>query len=155
MKAILSSLVTLSLIAGLAGHADAASRQQKKRLKAGHSSSYAAKARGYRKPAASAGAVRLEAVVEHLRRAARHPGLSAMKTISISLAALALATGLSGQADAATPRKKRPPVVQSGASYSNPLAANGYTGYYERVLDKVPFGSQLWWRVYDSYPKGR
>jgi hypothetical protein len=30
---------------------------------------------------------------------------------------------------------------------ANPLAANGYTGYYERVLDRVPYGSQLWWRV--------
>jgi hypothetical protein len=33
------------------------------------------------------------------------------------------------------------------------MAANGYSGYYERVLDKVPYGSQLWWRVYDSIPR--
>ena len=31
--------------------------------------------------------------------------------------------------------------------YGNPMAANGYRGYYEHVLDKVPYGSQLWWRV--------
>ena len=36
---------------------------------------------------------------------------------------------------------------------ANRLAANGYTGYYERVLDRVPYGSQLWWRVYHSYPR--
>lgn len=56
MKATLTSLVALSLVAGLAGHADAASRQQKKRLKAGHySSSSPAKARGYRKPVSTDG----------------------------------------------------------------------------------------------------
>lgn len=54
MKTIASSLVALSLVASLGGHADAASRQQKKRLKAGqYSNSYPAKARGYRKPASS------------------------------------------------------------------------------------------------------
>jgi hypothetical protein len=47
MKTILGTLVALSLVAGLAGPADAASPQHKKRLKAGqHGSSYAATARG-------------------------------------------------------------------------------------------------------------
>lgn len=45
------------------------------------------------------------------------------------------------------PRHARPAV--------SPLAANGYNGYYEHVLDRVPFGSQLWWRVYDGMPKSR
>jgi hypothetical protein len=78
-----------------------------------------------------------------------------MKRTVFSLVVLSLATGLSGQVAAATIKKKRLHVPQQGESYSNPLAANGYSGYYERVLDKVPFGSQLWWRVYDSQPKGR
>ena len=52
MRSIVSSVVALSLMAALAGHADAASRQQKKRLKASHqSSAHAAKTRATRKPA--------------------------------------------------------------------------------------------------------
>ena len=77
-----------------------------------------------------------------------------MKKIFALLVALMLAAALSGQAGAATAKKKRL-HGQHGEPYANPLAANGYAGYYERVLDKVPFGSQLWWRVYDSQPKGR
>jgi len=69
--------------------------------------------------------------------------------------ALAFSAGLSSQADAAAAKKKRLHVGAYTQSASNPLAANGYTGYYERVLDRVPYGSQLWWRVYDSMPKGR
>ena len=58
MKAILASLLTVSLVAGIAGQADAASQQQRKRLKAAqaqHSKPYQAKAQGYRAPASSAG----------------------------------------------------------------------------------------------------
>ena len=87
------------------------------------------------------------------------PRIEVMKRTAFSLVVLSLAAGLSGETAAATvnatAKKKRLHVPQHGESYSNPLAANGYSGYYERVLDKVPFGSQLWWRVYDSQPKGR
>ena len=55
-----------------------------------------------------------------------------------------------GPVDAAV-RKKTRPTSEIGMR-ANPLAANGYTGYYERVLNRVPYGSQLWWRVYHSYP---
>ena len=61
-----------------------------------------------------------------------------------------------GTADAASRKKMRAPAHQ----YTNetnlrghPMAANGYSGYYERVLERVPYGSQLWWRVYHSYPR--
>jgi len=57
----------------------------------------------------------------------------------------------SGPADAAA-RKKTRPISEMGMR-ANPQAANGYTGYYERVLDRVPYGTQLWWRVYHSYPR--
>ena len=54
VKAIVGSLAALSLVAGLAGHADAASRQYKKRLKTSqYGKSDPAKARGDRKPASS------------------------------------------------------------------------------------------------------
>ena len=68
-------------------------------------------------------------------------------TVMVPLLALLQA----GPADAAS-RKKTRPTSEIGMR-ANPLAANGYTGYYERVLDRVPYGSQLWWRVYHSYPR--
>ena len=78
-----------------------------------------------------------------------------MKRIFVALLALVLVAGLTGQAGAGTLKKKRLAVATSGEGRGTPLAANGYSGYYERLLDKVPFGSQLWWRVYDSQPRGR
>jgi hypothetical protein len=62
-----------------------------------------------------------------------------------------LAQFQAGPADAA-PRKKIRPTSELGMT-ANRLAANGYTGYYERVLERGPYGSQLWWRVYHSYPR--
>jgi hypothetical protein len=45
-------------------------------------------------------------------------------------------------------------VQRYQSAVRDPKAENGYNGYYERVLERVPFGSQLWWRVYHSYPRG-
>ena len=79
-----------------------------------------------------------------------------------AIAGVLLAVGLAGDADAGTGKKRRAHVEERGGhvaarahGYRNAMAENGYNGYYERVLGSVPFGSQLWWRVYDSYPKGR
>jgi len=60
-----------------------------------------------------------------------------------------------GPADAAARKKTQHAYhyTSETSMRANPLAANGYTGYYERVLDRVPYGSQLWWRVYHSYPR--
>ena len=65
-----------------------------------------------------------------------------------------------GSAHAAAYKKTRPhahhytsEIGVRANPLANPLAANGYHGYYERVLDRVPYGTQLWWRVYHSYPK--
>jgi len=76
--------------------------------------------------------------------------------IAASLVLPMLAVGLAGNGMAA-PHKKRAdaPIARLTATPERSMAANGYTGYYEHILDKVPFGSQLWWRVYDSQPKGR
>lgn len=85
-----------------------------------------------------------------------------VKIVAVAAAGVALMVSLPDQADAGGVRKKRLRVteysktVEAGTrGYRNPMAENGYNGYYERVLEKVPFGSQIWWRVYDSYPKGR
>ena len=78
-----------------------------------------------------------------------------MKTAFTVLMTVVLGAGLVGEASAAGLKRKRSPAVAYERAAGTPLAANGYTGYYERVLDRVPYGSQLWWRVYDSMPKGR
>jgi hypothetical protein len=72
-------------------------------------------------------------------------------TIMVPLLALIQA----GPADAAHRKKNRPTseIGMTANPLADPLAANGYTGYYERVLNRVPYGSQLWWRVYHSYPR--
>jgi len=79
-----------------------------------------------------------------------------MKKIAVSLAVSCLAAGFLSSALAA-PFKKR--AVAAAARHAtlpaHRLAANGDSGYYEHILDKVPFGSQLWWRAYESQPKGR
>jgi hypothetical protein len=79
-----------------------------------------------------------------------------LQWIAASLAVPLLVVGLASNAKAA-PYKNRADVgiARHAAMPARSLAANGYTGYYERILDKVPFGSQLWWRVYESQPKGR
>jgi hypothetical protein len=68
----------------------------------------------------------------------------------------ALVVGLASKAKAG-PHKKRldAGIARHAAMPARSLASNGESGYYEHILDKVPFGSQLWWRVYDSQPKGR
>ena len=73
--------------------------------------------------------------------------LACWATIIVPLLALIQA----GPADAASHKKTRP--TSDIGMRANPPAANGYTGYYERILDRVPYGSQLWWRVYHSYPR--
>ena len=58
-------------------------------------------------------------------------------------------------ADAATRKETRLHAHRYANEISlrgNRMAANGY-GYHERILDRVPFGTQLWWRVYHSYPR--
>jgi hypothetical protein len=73
--------------------------------------------------------------------------LVCLATIMVPL----LAQIQAGPAEAAV-RKKIRPTSEVGMR-ANPPAANGYSGYYERVLNRVPYGSQLWWRVYHSYPR--
>ena len=67
-----------------------------------------------------------------------------------------LAVGLASDARAAPYKKWAVAgIARKAAMPGHSLAASGYAGYYEHILDKVPFGSQLWWRVYESQPKGR
>jgi len=79
-----------------------------------------------------------------------------MRTAMIALAVLSLGAGLAGHADAAgQPQKKRVqaahhPTPQPKAGYRKPGSGGGETGYYEHVLEKVPFGSKRWWDIYEE-----
>ena len=84
-----------------------------------------------------------------------------MKIIVTSLVALSLVAGLAGQADAARHKKKRlhtshhsMPYRARTYGYRGPAASDSPDGYYEHVLDKVPFGSKLWWSIYDEHSGG-
>lgn len=79
-----------------------------------------------------------------------------MKAAQIVLAVV-LAAALAVPAEAASSRKGK--RLQSSpaaapAQSGNPMARNGYSGYYERIEDRVPFGSKVWWDVYNSMPRG-
>ena len=78
-----------------------------------------------------------------------------MKVIVTSLVALSLVASLGGQADAARHQKKRlhtsdhsKPYRARTYGYRGSAASHSSNGYYEHVLDKVPFGSQRWWDIY-------
>jgi hypothetical protein len=78
-----------------------------------------------------------------------------MKVIFTSLVALSLVAGLWGRADAARHQKKRfhtshhsQPDRARTYGYRGSAASDNSNGYYEHVLDKVPFGSQRWWSIY-------
>jgi hypothetical protein len=80
-----------------------------------------------------------------------------MRTVRACLVAL-LVLNQAGPIDAATQKNSRLYANRyikphETNARGNPMAANGYSGYHERVLDKAPFGSQRWWRVYHSYPR--
>jgi hypothetical protein len=81
-----------------------------------------------------------------------------MKTILATVTALALLAGVSGQADAASYKKKRLYASSYGKPHSR---AYGYRhqddsigGYYEHRLEAVRFGSQRWWKIYDEQNGG-
>ncbi|HSR80911.1 MAG TPA: hypothetical protein VLL28_09060 [Hyphomicrobiaceae bacterium] len=79
-----------------------------------------------------------------------------LRSIAASLVVPLLAVGLTSNGVAA-PYKKRAEAgsARQAAMPRRSLAAHGYGGYYEQILDKVPFGSQRWWRIYEAQPKGR
>jgi hypothetical protein len=63
-----------------------------------------------------------------------------MKALMRGLIGMALLTGLAGAAEAG-PRSKQHRYYQGHSSG----AAERGNGYYERLADKLPFGSSIWW----------
>ncbi len=81
-----------------------------------------------------------------------------MRIVAAILALLSLALLSAGAVDASDSKKVKrsqsSPAPASRTQSRNPMAENGYVGYYERVENRVPFGSKLWWDVYSSMPRG-
>jgi hypothetical protein len=68
-----------------------------------------------------------------------------MKAAISGLVGLSLLAGLAGPADAgARPKKQRHHAVNSGQSYKYQPVPPG-SDYQERIADKLPFGSSIWW----------
>jgi len=64
-----------------------------------------------------------------------------MKAVISGLVGLSLLAGFAGAADAA-PRAKKHRYYATQGSQSPVERGNGY---YERLADKLPFGSSIWW----------
>jgi hypothetical protein len=84
-----------------------------------------------------------------------------IKAALASFAALMLVAGAGSHADAANQKKQRysshygkQSSPKAAYGYSSPATGNGSSNYYEHVLDKVPFGSQRWWQIYEEQHGG-
>jgi hypothetical protein len=80
-----------------------------------------------------------------------------MKATLTALLALSFVVGVAADAGAKPKKKKRYYSAPSAQNYEKRYYHDGqsmrdddYAGYYEHRLDKVPFGSRLWWKVYEE-----
>jgi hypothetical protein len=65
-----------------------------------------------------------------------------MRIAIVSVVGLSLLDGLAAAADAGSPlRKQRHKPLHAYKSPPAPSASD----YYERLADKLPFGSSIWW----------
>jgi len=68
-----------------------------------------------------------------------------MKAVISGLAGLSLLVGFAAAADAAPRAKKYRYYAPQGSQGYNPGSVERDNGYYERLADKLPFGSSIWW----------
>jgi hypothetical protein len=73
-----------------------------------------------------------------------------MKIVVTAVVSLALAVSLAGQVSAAPLRNKKQAHRQHTMTKPSHPRPQGGSDYFEHVLEKVPFGSQRWWSVYDE-----
>ena len=71
-----------------------------------------------------------------------------MKIVVLAVVSLALAANLVGQVTAAPLRNKKQAHRQHAMTKPSDRPPQRGGDYYEHLLDKVPFGSQRWWRIY-------
>jgi hypothetical protein len=80
-----------------------------------------------------------------------------IKAVLAFLAAALILAGAAADAEAASQTRKRAHAGQHkkhspprAYGYRKPASGNGSSDYYEHLLDKVPFGSQRWWQIYEE-----
>jgi hypothetical protein len=71
-----------------------------------------------------------------------------MKIVVLAVVSLALPANLVGQVTAAPLRTKKQVHRQHTMTKPSNRPPQRGGDYYEHLLDKVPFGSQRWWRIY-------
>ena len=71
-----------------------------------------------------------------------------LKTVFAVFGALALTISLTGEANAVTRKKQHAYRHHTMREHTQP--EQGGSDYYEHLLDKVPFGSQRWWSIYEE-----
>jgi len=78
-----------------------------------------------------------------------------MKIVIRGVVSLVLAASLAGQVTAAPLRNKKQAHRQHTMTKPPRQPQQGGGDYYEHLLDKVPFGSQRWWDIYqDQHSRG-
>ena len=70
-----------------------------------------------------------------------------MKIVVPAVVSLALTASLTDQATAAPLRNKERAHRQHTMTKPPPRPQQGGNDYYENLLDKVPFGSERWWKI--------
>ena len=72
-----------------------------------------------------------------------------MKNI-VAVVSLALVVNLANQVTAAPLRNKKQAHRQHTMTKPPSRSSQGSGDYYEHLLNKVPFGSQKWWTIYNE-----
>jgi hypothetical protein len=73
-----------------------------------------------------------------------------MKIIIPAVVSLALGVSLVGQVTAAPLKNKKQAHRQQTMTKPSHRPSQGGGDYYEHLLNKVPFGSQRWWTIYNE-----
>jgi hypothetical protein len=74
---------------------------------------------------------------------------NSMKMV-VAVVSLALLASLANQVTAAQPRNKKRAHRQHAITKPSSRPSQGGGDYYEHLLNKVPFGSQKWWTIYNE-----
>ena len=74
-----------------------------------------------------------------------------MRRIALALVALSLSAAFAAPEAAETPVKKKRSYAKTYAAQSRTV--NG-SGYYQRIAEKLPYGSARWWKQMDFENRG-
>jgi hypothetical protein len=74
-----------------------------------------------------------------------------VREIILALLALSFTAAFAGPQAAETPVKKKRHYAKTYAAQSSRVNGNGY---YERIAEKLPYGSSRWWHQMDFENRG-